>query len=117
MTTIHGRYDFCTDITATIFGIKDKTIVMFHDFECEVEVEIKIFGDAIEATCTDVLIEGKSMRNGDKSTKALFGKIANLAESEIAAAGPLWDRVQAAEGVSFHGAAGDPDGHWQKADR
>lgn len=103
-------YPFVCDITDHHLGI-----IVIHDFECEVEVEVSLTGGELEATCTDVMIEGKSMRNGDPITKALFGKIANLADDELAAAGPLWDRVQAAEGVSFHGAAGDPDGHWQQA--
>src|SRR5690606_40095451 len=91
----HGRYDFTCDVTATIFGMKDETVVLFADFECEVDVECTLSGDGfdLEATCTDVLIDGESLRNGDDLAKAIRLHVMEKADAELAAGGWLWDQV------------------------
>lgn len=103
-------YPFVCDITDPVLGL-----VTIPSFECEVEVSTSIENGELVATCTDVLIKGQSLRGGSELTSKLRIKIMCEADDDLAAAGPLWDRVQAAEGVSFHGAAGDPDGYWQQA--
>lgn len=120
MTTTYkprGRYDYTCDVTATIFGATDKAIVLFRDFECEVDIECSLSGDGfdLEARCTDVLIDGESLRNGDALTKVIRLKVMETADAELEAAGPLWDQVREAEGLSLTGHPNDPDTHWHQA--
>lgn len=119
MTTYkpHGRYDFCADIASTIFGMTDKAVVLFADFECEVDIECSLSGDGfdLEATCTDVLIDGVSLKNGDDLAKAIRLQVMEKADAELAAGGWLWDQVREAEGLSLSGQPGDPDTHFVRA--
>lgn len=119
MTSIkpQGRYDYCTDIPALIFGMKDQSVTLFHDFECEVDVECSLSGDGFDltATVTDVLIDGVSLKNGDALAKAVRLKVMEIADAELEAGGALWDQVREAEGLSLTGHPGDPDTHWAQA--
>lgn len=101
-------YPFTCNITDDHLGL-----VVIYDFECEVEVEVILSGGALDITAIDVLIDGKSMRNGDECTRALFGKVANLADAEIDAGGNLWSAIQEAEGIIQRGRGPlDPDAHF-----
>ena len=113
----HGRYDYTVDLTSLIFGTKDRTVTIAHDVEVQVDIECILSGDGfdLEATCTDVLIDGESLRNGDDLAKAIRLHVMEKADAELAAGGWLWDQVREAEGLSLTGHPADPDTHWQQA--
>lgn len=119
MTTYkpHGRYDFCTDITSTIFGTADKAVVLFADFECEVDIECDLSGGGfdLDAHCTDVLVGGESLRNGDDLAKAIRLQVMAMVDEQLEAGTGIFDAVLGAEGLSLTGHPGDPDTHWQRA--
>lgn len=112
----HGRYDYRTDIKATIFGVKDEEITLFHDFECEVEIVIDIRSTGwADATCSDVFVDGHSLPNGDSLSRLIKQKIMDAVEIELELAGPIWDKVREAEGLSMIGHPGDPDARWVRS--
>lgn len=108
----HGRYDYCVDISATIFGASDETIVLFPQFECQVDISCELNGSDLETSCTDVLIDGVSLANGDDLAKRIRSYVMAKADEEIENGGWLWDQVREAEGLSLSGHAGDPDTRW-----
>jgi hypothetical protein len=103
-------YPFTTDIRDAVLGI---TII--PDFQCEVEVEVTLINGDLETYVRDVLVDGVSLRDGSMLTRKLRTAVMVAAEDDLSAAGSLWDAVAAAEGVSFRGAAGDPDAFWVQA--
>lgn len=106
-------YPFTTDITALIFGTADQTITLFQDFECEVEVEASIEGGEPVAHCTDVFVDGQSLRHGDDLAKRIRLQVMETADEALVAGGSLWDDVSAREGLIYQGLGGnDPDGRW-----
>lgn len=105
-------YPFVCDIIDPVLD----GLVTIPSFECEVEVSVSIESGVLVATCTDVLIDGKRLRGGSVLSHELRLKIMCAADEDLEDAGPLWDRVQADHGLSFHGSAGDPDGFWQAAE-
>jgi len=109
-------YDFVCDITSLIFGFNDKTVVLFPDFECTVTVDVKLLngGFDLDATCTDVLVDGVSLRDGDDLAKAIRLKVMELADAELTDGGSLWDRVAKDQGIYVSGAGG-PDAHFYVA--
>lgn len=109
------HYDYSCDITSTIFGIADKTVVLFPDFECTVAIDLDWVEGEPTASCTDVLIDGQSLRHGDELAKAIMLFVMERADEQLETAGALWDAVMAREDVSFSGAYGDPDAHWHVA--
>lgn len=111
----HGRYDYCLDISATILGASDETIVLFADFECQVDIDCELSGAEPQVTCTDVLIDGVSLANGDDLAKRIRSYVMAKADEEIENGGWLWDQVREAEGLSLSGHAGDPDTRWLQA--
>lgn len=113
----HGRYEYCTDIKATIFGVKDENVVLFHDFECEVDVHFSmgIGGETIVVWCSDVLIDGKSLRHGDGLARSVLVSVIHSVDAELEAAGPIWDKVREAEGLTMIGQPGDPDARWVRS--
>lgn len=113
-TNIPGCYDFCTDVPCTIFGMTDETVVMFQDFQCQVDILTSLSRDGfdLEATCTDVLKDGKSLRNGDALAKALRTAVMMQVDKILESGGPLFDQVREAEGLILSGLSNDPDQHW-----
>lgn len=118
MTTYkpQGRYDWCTDITSTIFGTADRAVVLFHDFECELDIDASLStGGDLEIRCTDILVDGESLRHGDDLARAIRLYVMAKADEEIENGGWLWDQVREAEGLSLSGNAGDPSTRWLQA--
>lgn len=117
MTTYNprGHYDYCLNITASIFGTADETVVLFADFECVVVVDCELNGSDLETCVTDVLIDGVSLANGDDLAKRIRSYVMSKADEEIENGGWLWDQVREAEGLSLSGHAGDPDTRWLQA--
>lgn len=111
-----GRFDWCTDITSTIFGTADRAVVLFADFECELDIDTSLStGGDLEMRCTDVLVDGESLRHGDDLAKAIRLYVMAKADEEIENGGWLFDQVRDAEGLSLTGHPNDPDTHWQIA--
>lgn len=110
-----GHYDYCLNITASIFGTADETVVLFADFECVVVVDCELNGSDLETCVTDVLIDGVSLANGDDLAKRIRSYVMSKADEEIENGGWLWDQVREAEGLSLSGHAGDPDTRWLPA--
>lgn len=118
MTTYkpQGRYDWCTDITSTIFGTADRSVVLFHDFECELDIDTSLSsGGDLDITVTDVLVDGESLHHGDDMAKAIRLFVMAKANEDIENGGWLWGQVREAEGLSLTGHPNDPDTHWQIA--
>lgn len=117
MTTYkpHGRYDYALDITAVIFGIRDESVVLFHDFECEVDIECVVSRGEVSTSCTDVVVDGQSLRAGDDLAQRIFRFVSEKAEAEIENGGELWDQVREAEELSLSGHPNDPDTRWLQA--
>lgn len=118
MTTYkpQGRYDWCTDITSTIFGTADRAVVLFADFECELDIDASLSsGGDLDITVTDVLVDGESLRYGDDLAKAIRLFVMAKADEEIENGGWLFEQVRDAEGLSLSGHPNDPDAHWQIA--
>lgn len=117
MTTYkpRGRYDFCLDIKATIFGTADESIVLFPDFECQVDIDCELSGGELSTTCTDVLIDGVSLAHGDDLAKRIRTFVMAQADEQLENGGGLFEDVRDAEGLSLSGHPGDPDAHWQQA--
>jgi hypothetical protein len=108
-----GQYPYTTDITATVFGTADQTVVMLPDFECTIDVEVDLStGDPV-ATTTEVYVEGKPLSAGDDLAKRIRTQVMEKADADLAAGNSLWDEVRASQGISYEGrGAGDPDGRW-----
>jgi len=100
-------YPFTTDIRDAVLDI-----TLIPDFECEVDVEVTLTNGDLSTHCRDVLIDGRSILGGSGLSSRLRTLVMIAAEADLAAAGPLWDAVAAAEGLAFRGAAGSPDAHW-----
>lgn len=112
----YGRYDYTVDLSALIFGAKDRTVTVAHDVELQVDVSCELSsGGDLEVRCTDVLVDGESLRNADFLGKAVFQFVMAKADEELEAAGWLWDQVRDAEGLSLTGHPNDPDTHWLQA--
>lgn len=111
----HGRYDYCTDIKTWILGDKDEEVTLFHDFECEVDIEVKIHNGQPYATCYAVLVDGKSLREGFSLGRLIMREVMTAVETEFEAAGPIWDKVREAEGLTMIGQPGDPDSRWVRS--
>ena len=107
----HGRYDFVCDVT----DFDD--LVLFADFECELDVEVELSGNGFDlvATCTDVLVDGVSLRQGGELAKSIRTQVMMKADEELENGGWLFDQVREAEGLSLTGHPNDPDTHWQQA--
>jgi hypothetical protein len=117
MTTYkpHGRYDYALDITAVIFGIRDESVVLFHDFECEVDVECVVKRGELSTSVTDVRVDGHSLRAGDDLAQRIFRYVSEKAEVELENGGGLFDQVREAEGLTLTGHPNDPDTSWRVA--
>lgn len=110
----HGRYFYTHNLTSTIFGTKDETVVLAYDMECEVDIEVNLSSDGfdLDAYCCDVLIDGLSLKDGDELAKLVRLQVMQAVDDELDQGGPIWDEVALAEGLSLSGHAGDPDTHW-----
>lgn len=113
MTKPHGRYDFTTGLTATIFGYVDRTITLAHDVECEVDVhcEVSPHGE-LDVYCTGVFIDGTLLVCGDILATAIRDHIMGKADADLENGGKLFDQVKEAEGLLFIGHPNDPDARW-----
>lgn len=109
-------HDYTTDITATIFGFADRVVTLVHDFECQVEIECIVRKGELSTACTDVVVDGHSLRNGDIIAQRLFMYVQAKAEAEIEAGGWLWDKVREAEKLVLSGHPNDPDARWSVAE-
>lgn len=106
-------YPYTTDITATVFGTKDQTIVLFYDFECTISVEVDLStGEPVAAT-TEVYVDGKPLSAGDDLAKSIRLQVMEKADADMAAGNGPWDDVREAEGLVFTGPAGSPDAQWE----
>jgi hypothetical protein len=116
MTTYkpHGRYDFSCHVTAMIYGVADQTVTLFHDFECEVDVDCKLSGGELDVRCTDVLVNGASLANGDSMAKMIRLHVMEKADEQLEAGGWLFDQVREAESLALTGHPNDPDTSWRQ---
>jgi len=103
-------YPFVCDVPDGVYGF-----IIIPSFECDVEIETTWSGGEPTFHCTDVLVDGRSLRHGSKLSHDLYTTISQLAEAEIDAGGPLWTRLSADTGISFSGHAGSPDAGWVAA--
>lgn len=104
-------YDFYCDVADPVL---DDTII-FPQFECQISVDMDFNGGNPEATCTEVYVDGKSLRDGGDLSRLIRLKVMEAADEALSAGGPLWDAVAAREGVAFIGPAGSPDAYWARA--
>lgn len=107
------HYDYCTNITATIYGVRDKSVVLFHDFECQVQIETEL-NLQLNLHCTDVLVDGVSLHHGDDLAKAIRLFVMAKADEELDRGGWLFDQVTEREGLSLSGHPGNPDTCWER---
>jgi hypothetical protein len=116
MTTYkpHGRYDFSCHITAMIYGKADQTITLFQDFECQLDVDCSLKGDDLDVRCTDVLVNGVSLANGDDTAKMIRLQVMEKADEQLEQGGWLFDQVREAEGLTLTGHPNDPDTSWRQ---
>lgn len=105
----HGCYDWCCNLTDF------DGLVLAQDFECQLDVSCDTSCGDLEVYCTDVLIDGVSLRNGGALAKLIRTQVMAKANDEIENGGWLWDQVREAEGLSLTGHAGDPDTRWLEA--
>lgn len=103
-----NAYDFCAQISDAILD----NLIVVADFDCQITVDVDFRDGEPVATCTDVFIDGQSLRGGSAVTTAIRLKVMEAADEELSAGGPLWDAVAAREGVAFIGPAGSPDAYW-----
>lgn len=111
------RYDYCTNVMATIFGLRDQRVVLFADFECEVEITTELSADGFDlsAHCSNVFVDSLSLRTGDDLAKHIHSFIQAEVDAALEARSGIWDEVVAREGLSLSGHAGDPDSRWMQA--
>lgn len=111
----HGRYTFTCDITASVFGTADQSVTLFHDFECEITVDVDLSTGEPIATTLEVYVGDKALANGDALAKAIRLQVMEKADEAMARGNGPWDEVRQAEGLTHTGPVGSPDARWEYA--
>ena len=105
-----SSYPYTAQIADTVLD----GLALIVDFECEVEVQCELDGGEIDVHCTDVLVDGVSLRQGSALAKMIRLEVMMQADDELENAGDLWDRVRDRNNLTFSG-RGTPDGYWAVA--
>ena len=105
-----SSYQFTAQLTDVVLdGLR-----LIPDFECEVEVSCELDGGDLEVHCTDVLVDGVSLRGGSALAKMIRLEVMMQADDELENAGDLWDRVRDRNNLTFAG-RDTSDGYWAVA--
>lgn len=106
-------YDFVCDISVSIFGLKDQSVILFHDFETQIAVDVDLSTGEPSAVTTEVYVDGRPLSAGDDLAKRIRIQVMEKADAGMAEGNSLWDEVRASQGISYEGrGAGDPNGRW-----
>jgi hypothetical protein len=108
------KYDFTVDVTDDVFGSKDAGVVLFADFECQVEVYINDTGDDLEMYCTGVFVDGSDLSHGGELSKAIAKFVTKKVDDDLSFGGDMFERIRDEEGYYFDGNPGDPDACWRQ---
>lgn len=108
------KYDYTVDLTGWFGGMKDRDVILVHDFECEVEVHINYSGEDLEMYCTGVFVDGCDLSHGDPLAKAIANFVTKKVDDDLSFGGDLFERIRDDQGYYFDGHPGDPDACWRQ---